>query len=622
MNLAADRLTQLDNPTLTTDERVLIRCQAVADLILTGQFEAAREAMSGLWGGVGQRPPVQGLGKEAAAEVLLQCGVLSSAIGSARNLSGAQESAKDLISEAQWLFESLDLRAKAVEAQYELSVCYWRLGAFDNARAVLINALDVLGSTDSELAARIFIRRSMIETWACRYRDALDILKEAEPYFSALSDLFKARWHGLLGSVLRHLGTAEGRADYLDRAIIENTAAVYIYEKTGHERYCAVNLNNRAMLFYLMGRYQDAHESLDRAAKIFLRLRDPGNLAQVNETRARVLLEEGRLVEARAVIESVIEVFEQGGEQSCLADALTIRATVLARTGEHDPSIETYRRAMDVAADAGALEKAGHAALSLIEEHGLERLGEVEIYETFCRADELLRSTQDMEDIRRLRACARLAARKLLGAQLCDPGFSLPEAVRAYEARFIHEALDQSEGSVTRAARLLGISHHSTLAAILERRHQQLSFKRTPVTPRRRSIIRKPVRKLPRAACVLHVEDNRLVAETVCDMLKLDGYHVESCADGAAALRLLSGNRQFDLLIIDNNLPGADGIEVVRRARGLRHRRRMPIIMLTASEAEAEAWRAGVDAFLRKPDDLAALADNVKRLLRPSHGKD
>jgi len=79
MNLADERLKELDN--LTENERVLLRCRVAADLIHKGQYENAREALGELWRGVGVRPNLEGLGKKAAAEVLLQAGVLSGWLG-------------------------------------------------------------------------------------------------------------------------------------------------------------------------------------------------------------------------------------------------------------------------------------------------------------------------------------------------------------------------------------------------------------------------------------------------------------------------------------------------------------------------------------------------------------
>jgi hypothetical protein len=97
VTLADERLRGLDNPSLTTDERILLRCRVAADLAHAGQYEAAREALGELWPGVGERPDVKGLPPVTAAEVLLQCGTLTGLLGRARNVPGAQERAQDLL---------------------------------------------------------------------------------------------------------------------------------------------------------------------------------------------------------------------------------------------------------------------------------------------------------------------------------------------------------------------------------------------------------------------------------------------------------------------------------------------------------------------------------------------
>lgn len=68
-------------------------------------------------------------------------------------------------------------------------------------------------------------------------------------------------------------------------------------------------------------------------------------------------------------------------------------------------------------------------------------------------------------------------------------GFSLEGEVLRYEGSLIRQALEASDGSVTRAARLLGVTHQG-LAFILNGRHSDLLSSRTPVKRRRRSIIR------------------------------------------------------------------------------------------------------------------------------------
>ena len=114
---------------------------------------------------------------------------------------------------------------------------------------------------------------------------------------------------------------------------------------------------------------------------------------------------------------------------------------------------------------------------------------------------------------------------------------------------------------------------------------------------------------------ILHVEDYRPVAQAVRDILEAQGWRVVTCADGAAAIRRLASAAPYDLLITDNHLPDAAGLEVVRYARLLPRRARMPIVMLTATDCREEARKAGVDAFLRKPGGMGELVWAVARLL-------
>jgi tetratricopeptide (TPR) repeat protein len=457
-------------------------CTKTSELIYAGQYEAAKDELGEIWAGIGQRPTLDAP-PEMRAEILLQCGTLSGWLGSSKQVD-AQEKAKDLLTEALHIFQTLNLQAKASEAQYELGICYFRKGAYDEARVVLDEAMARL--EDVELQAKILIRRTIIETWLGQYHEAWDTLKEAQVFYERCSDGVKGRWHGQMALVLRRLATAEGRVDYADRAIIEFTAAIYHCEQARHERYCATSLNNLAMLLYQVERFAEAHEHLNRAHTFLERLKDVGLLAQVEETRARVYVAEKHYHAARRVIIGVVETFEKGGESALLADALIIKATVQARLGDDKESLHTFRSAIRIAKNAGALSNAGRAAVSMIEEHG-NSLSDAELFRLYQRADQFLAATQDAEDIARLRACARVVVRKLYGSEL-DEYFSLPEAVTTYEARFVELALTEEGGSITRAASRLSISHQ-TLSAMLKTRHKKLQSKRKPEI--KRSIIGK-----------------------------------------------------------------------------------------------------------------------------------
>jgi CheY-like chemotaxis protein len=121
-----------------------------------------------------------------------------------------------------------------------------------------------------------------------------------------------------------------------------------------------------------------------------------------------------------------------------------------------------------------------------------------------------------------------------------------------------------------------------------------------------------------RAVSILHVEDGPEVSEPVRELLEAEGWRVLVCPRGDEALRRLQGGERFDLLIFDHILPGLDGVELTRRARGLRSRSSTPVIMLTSSEVEREARVAGVDVFLRKPEGLTCITREAARLLAAS----
>lgn len=81
-------------------------------------------------------------------------------------------------------------------------------------------------------------------------------------------------------------------------------------------------------------------------------------------------------------------------------------------------------------------------------------------------------------------------SRRQAGFRLRDRNFSLHGTPHDLEARFIAQALDEAGGSVSRAAKLLGVGYQS-LTNMLNTRHKKLLNKRTPAKKRKRSIIQK-----------------------------------------------------------------------------------------------------------------------------------
>jgi transcriptional regulator with PAS, ATPase and Fis domain len=427
----------MDDPGLDRGQRALVRCDLARELTEAGNYEAARSALGELWGRVGEPPVLDGLEEATAAEVLLRAGTLSGWIGSARQVEGAQEGAKNLISRSLEIFRAGGCAAKVAEAEVELAWCYWREGAFDEARIALHDALNRLGDDDNELRAVAMLRQASVERSATRFNDALSILDEIRPLISESENhALKGKFHNALGHTLEALGLAENRQDYTDRALIESAAASFHFEQAGHTPHYARVENNLGFLLYRAGRYSDAHQHLDRARGLFVSLKDLGSVAQVDETRARVLLAQGRNSDAERVMKGAVNSLRKGGEQALLAGAMTTYGVALARLNRTEQARAVLEEAVAVAEMAGDQQGAGRAALTLIEElaGSLSREQLLTLYE---RADSLLSKVQHGETLVRLRECAR----RVISVK---PEASVDEA---YTDRFLYGS-DKSAGLV------------------------------------------------------------------------------------------------------------------------------------------------------------------------------
>ena len=109
----------------------------------------------------------------------------------------------------------------------------------------------------------------------------------------------------------------------------------------------------------------------------------------------------------------------------------------------------------------------------------------------YQEADRRLGDQVSLETLTRLRSCARLATANVATGTTENliPG-SFEQEVHKRESELIRAALLQAGGSVTRAARLLGLTHQG-LCYILNHRHKHLLEARAPIRVRRKSIIKK-----------------------------------------------------------------------------------------------------------------------------------
>lgn len=122
---------------------------------------------------------------------------------------------------------------------------------------------------------------------------------------------------------------------------------------------------------------------------------------------------------------------------------------------------------------------------------------------------------------------------------------------------------------------------------------------------------------------VLLVEDEPGVASFIKKGLEEGAFKVQVAYDGHLALQLLAGN-QFDIIVLDVILPGANGIDICKKIRSS-SLMNIPILMLTAlnsTENIIAGLDSGADDYLPKPFKLKELQARLRALLRRSHVSD
>ncbi|MBN6151494.1 two-component system response regulator CreB [Xanthomonas sp. AmX2] len=122
----------------------------------------------------------------------------------------------------------------------------------------------------------------------------------------------------------------------------------------------------------------------------------------------------------------------------------------------------------------------------------------------------------------------------------------------------------------------------------------------------------------PAAPCVLVVEDETAIADTVLYALRSEGYHARHCLLGRQALEQLRGGG-IDVVVLDVGLPDLGGFEVCRELRGFSQ---VPVIFLTARNDEIDrvlGLELGADDYMTKPFSPRELVARVRaRLRRPA----
>ena len=121
------------------------------------------------------------------------------------------------------------------------------------------------------------------------------------------------------------------------------------------------------------------------------------------------------------------------------------------------------------------------------------------------------------------------------------------------------------------------------------------------------------------AKTIFLVDDSATILLSVSSILGKAGFAVEKAANAEEALKKFSAGVKVDLLITDLNMPGMNGIELIKKVRALPAYRFLPILFLTTESQQSrkvEAKAAGASGWIVKPATADDLLNTIKLFIK------
>ena len=115
---------------------------------------------------------------------------------------------------------------------------------------------------------------------------------------------------------------------------------------------------------------------------------------------------------------------------------------------------------------------------------------------------------------------------------------------------------------------------------------------------------------------ILIIEDEEQLCRSMAEGLRMDGYETDTCFDGEEGLELCM-TENYDLILLDLNLPGIDGLEILRQFRTFNTN--TPVLILSARvqiQDKVEGLDLGANDYLTKPFHFEELEARIRSLTR------
>ena len=308
-----------------------------------GRYEDALEELSEIWPEFELAPRVDDFVTIDAAEIILRCGSLIGFHGHNAQLPGAQERSRDLLMAAQSRFLAAGNIEKIAECENYIALSYWRTGEQNEAQIWIEESFsrDLAISNPVRLFSHII--QSLINIPAKKYSENLEKLRSLEDEFLGCDD------DCLKGDFYNHCALALKNLDKKTEALGQFELARYYHQRSRHKIYLATVENNLANLYREMGRFQDAHESIDNATRIFKQIKDKTREGFSLDTKALVYFAESKYDEALRTADKALVILRKSENTSYQIETALTKAKVLLYLDDFPSAVFSLIEAVDLA---------------------------------------------------------------------------------------------------------------------------------------------------------------------------------------------------------------------------------------------------------------------------------
>jgi tetratricopeptide (TPR) repeat protein len=392
---------KIRSSTLTSAD-VLRLIEEAREAELCRNLEIFRDILSTVWKDIECDPNLETFEIPIRPELLRLCGVFLSHFGRSRGLPDYQIRAKNILTRAADLFEIAKYTDKAAETKVALANCYWFSGEVSEYD-------DLMKSVEANFCAEPFhpvsiqiqLNRLLIANWKQDLKEAESFIYEISKVISREHDFrLRTQFHNLAGITFLFSGLLDLSASHFHEAI-------NIARKANYQMFVAFNLNNLAMTYRANGDLERARRTIDEAISMLEIRQATGWIPHALDTKALIYLDQGEHNKALKVIDQSIEIFSGGEDYTGFTDAMWTKCLCLLRLDRFTDALQIFIDLREIAA-----RQIGQVAVDKFEKLLAE---EVYVLKRFPLTDELavLKRSLVVQAMRETGGHVSKAARKL-----------------------------------------------------------------------------------------------------------------------------------------------------------------------------------------------------------------